>query len=1053
MDVPAQGANTFSSFLLYLNTQDVDVVVTDIAISVDTSGGDDSDTGGDTGSTAVTFTVTAPAGTASARLHSDALGWDLNHADGVASDNGDGTWTATIPAPWGANANYKWVADGVEENLKDDVDAGYCANDGLNSGDWGANRVYSGSGDVTGAVFGECSDTPADGGADTGPVNSDVTFSVDMTGVDLTDGNPTLQSTFNSWCGDCNPMSDDDGDNIWTVTVNIPQGDHEYKYALGAWVSQEAVPADCENTLGANRAVTVTGDVTLATDVYNGCPVGDNGGGDTGGTDPEYTPADGFLITEAFGGTTIGDGSVYTYPAGTEAWAGFANTNTSLYPITVSEDSVITFTGSVPAGGDADVRFRFEFNPHPDVDPSFNTAAVTVSGAVAATYSVDVPAQGANTFSSFLLYLNTQDVGVVVTDIAISVDTSGGDDSDTGGDTGSTAVTFTVTAPAGTASARLHSDALGWDLNHADGVASDNGDGTWTATIPAPWGANANYKWVADGVEENLKDDVDAGYCANDGLNSGDWGANRVYSGSGDVTGAVFGECSDTPADGGADTGPVNSDVTFSVDMTGVDLTDGNPTLQSTFNSWCGDCNPMSDDDGDNIWTVTVNIPQGDHEYKYALGAWVSQEAVPADCENTLGANRAVTVTGDVTLATDVYNGCPVGDNGGGDTGGTDPEYTPADGFLITEAFGGTTIGDGSVYTYPAGTEAWAGFANTNTSLYPITVSEDSVITFTGSVPAGGDADVRFRFEFNPHPDVDPSFNTAAVTVSGAVAATYSVDVPAQGANTFSSFLLYLNTQDVGVVVTDIAISVDTSGGDDSDTGGDTGSTAVTFTVTAPAGTASARLHSDALGWDLNHADGVASDNGDGTWTATIPAPWGANANYKWVADGVEENLKDDVDAGYCANDGLNSGDWGANRVYSGSGDVTGAVFGECSDTPADGGADTGPVNSDVTFSVDMTGVDLTDGNPTLQSTFNSWCGGCNPMLDDDGDNIWTVTVNIPQGDHEYKYALGAWVSQEAVPADCDNTLGANRAVTVTGDVTLATDVYNGCPGDDTEWR
>ncbi|MDA7760609.1 hypothetical protein N8909_01065, partial [bacterium] len=88
---------------------------------------------------------------------------------------------------------------------------------------------------------------------------------------------------------------------------------------------------------------------------------------------------------------------------------------------------------SVPAGGDADVRFRFEFNPHPDVDPSFNTAAVTVSGADAATYSVDVPAQGANTFSSFLLYLNTQDVGVVVTDIAISAAPAGPVDSDNDG--------------------------------------------------------------------------------------------------------------------------------------------------------------------------------------------------------------------------------------------------------------------------------------------------------------------------------------------------------------------------------------------------------------------------------------------------------------------------------------------------------------------------------------------------------------------------------------------------------------------------------------------
>jgi hypothetical protein len=271
------------------------------------------------------------------------------------------------------------------------------------------------------------------GGTDTGP--KDVTFSVDMTGVDLTDGNPTLQSTFNNWCGGCNPMSDDDGDNIWTVTVNIPQGDHEYKYALGVWVSQESVPADCDNTIGANRAVTVTGDVTLATDVYNGCPGDDTSVG--------YTPADGFVIAEAFGDTVI-DGSVFTYPAGAQSWGGFANMNTSLYPITVSEDSVITFTGSVPAGGDADVRFRFEFNPHPDVDPSFNTEAVTVTGADAATYSVCVPAQGDKTFSSFLMYLDTRDVGVSVTDIAISADatcgdTGGGDTGggDTGGSTGS----------------------------------------------------------------------------------------------------------------------------------------------------------------------------------------------------------------------------------------------------------------------------------------------------------------------------------------------------------------------------------------------------------------------------------------------------------------------------------------------------------------------------------------------------------------------------------------------------------------------------------------
>ena len=114
--------------------------------------------------------------------------------------------------------------------------------------------------------------------------------------------------------------------------------------------------------------------------------------------------------------------------------------NTSLYPMTIAEDSVITFTGSVPAGGDADVRFKLERLAHDaegngaaDTEPSFNTEAVTVSGADAATYTISVAAQGANTFSSFLLYLNTQDVGVVVTDIAISAAPAGPVDSDNDG--------------------------------------------------------------------------------------------------------------------------------------------------------------------------------------------------------------------------------------------------------------------------------------------------------------------------------------------------------------------------------------------------------------------------------------------------------------------------------------------------------------------------------------------------------------------------------------------------------------------------------------------
>jgi len=102
---------------------------------------------------------------------------------------------------------------------------------------------------------------------------SSVTFSVDMTGVDLDGEVPTLQGTFNTWCGACNPMSDEDGDNVWTLTIPLLNADYEYKYAIGNWVSQETVPADCFNTIGANRRLVLNSDTVLETDVYNGCAV------------------------------------------------------------------------------------------------------------------------------------------------------------------------------------------------------------------------------------------------------------------------------------------------------------------------------------------------------------------------------------------------------------------------------------------------------------------------------------------------------------------------------------------------------------------------------------------------------------------------------------------------------------------------------------------------------------------------------------------------------------------------------------------------------------
>ena len=275
------------------------------------------------------------------------------------------------------------------------------------------------------------------------------------------------------------------------------------------------------------------------------------GGGSDAGTD--YNAA----FTGTFGGATVAD-NVYNFPTGSEAWAGFANENADIYPLSFEHGGRITFTGSA-ASTNVLVNFRFERLPFPDVDPAFSTSNVTVSGSEAVEYTVEIPPQdAANTYSSALLYLVTQDAAVTLTNIVI-----------------------------------------------------------------------------------------------------------RSY---------------DAP---------------------------------------------------------------------------------------------------------------PSGTN-----------YNAA----FTGTFGGATVAD-NVYNFPTGSEAWAGFANENADIYPLSFPNGGRIAFNGST-AGTDVSINFRFERLPHPDVDPAFSTSNVTVSGSEVTPYTVEIPPQdAANTYSSALLYLVTQDADVTLTDIVIT------------------------------------------------------------------------------------------------------------------------------------------------------------------------------------------------------------------------------------------------------
>ena len=119
----------------------------------------------------VTFTVHAPDAT-TVRLHSDMFGWDVNHPDGPATSNGDGSWSVTVDTPT-AVTNYKWLIDGIEENLLDNATTtpNECAGRVADANVAGpsmqtdyanyANRIWKpGDGNVTNDVAGNCSTYP-----------------------------------------------------------------------------------------------------------------------------------------------------------------------------------------------------------------------------------------------------------------------------------------------------------------------------------------------------------------------------------------------------------------------------------------------------------------------------------------------------------------------------------------------------------------------------------------------------------------------------------------------------------------------------------------------------------------------------------------------------------------------------------------------------------------------------------------------------------------------------------------------------------------------------
>jgi hypothetical protein len=105
----------------------------------------------------------------------------------------------------------------------------------------------------------------------------------------------------------------------------------------------------------------------------------------------------------------------------------------------------------------------------------------------------------------------------------------------------------------------------------------------------------------------------------------------------------------------------------------------------------------------------------------------------------------------------------------------------------------------------------------------------------------------------------------------------------------------------------------------------------------------------------------------------------------------------------------------------------------------------------EVTFHVDMN-ASCADTSPgvNLMGTVTDWSTG-SPMSDDDGDGIWTLTLNLSAGNYEYKFRIGdgGWEgignrqlavvaeTPQVLPAVCFNSAEPCGSVVAPGDVTF----------------
>ena len=443
----------------------------------------------------------------------------------------------------------------------------------------------------------------------------------------------------------------------------------------------------------------------------------------------------------------------------------------------------------------------------------------------------------------------------------------------------------------------------------------------------------------------------------------------------------------------------------------------------------------------------------------------------PVTCTDPTAINLAVSATTDGASATftfDIAN-FTVGEAGSG-----------ADGHIHYSLNGGSEV---MIYSSDALTlsdlpngDHTIVFSLVDESHQPLDPAIEATVefsTFSGIVDCGGTASICYDSTNSTElwfSSTAPEGQVASVTFAGGTESGYDYVIVTNGAGTAIGDPLTGDLNGVTVTSDDngLMVYLDTDGSWSCQSGQSgfasldatvscaVPQTAVTFTVNTAnieVGENGMYVGGGVLGDALAYA--MTDDDADGTYEVTVNLDQGTTGNYVFLNspnDGGDWDAKEILDGQECAD----ANNWNDRLLPEITGDAMTIqhCFGSCE---SDGTCPVPPATSNVTFSVDTAnypgGLGESD-TVYLNGNFNGWCGECNPMSDDDGDGIWTVTISLADGDYEYKFTVNGWSSQEEfseVVEGCTISDGTytNRALTVAGeDMVLPTVYWNLCAGE-----